>query len=304
MDSTNKKVEEVFQIYQKNRIKNNVDEKLTNTKAKRLKKEIKIFVEKNNPINFVLPAFPCKSPNTEKKVLGQLPDKAEEVALENLHNFCKSITNIHPPGCKITIASDGRCAVPAVKTTDKIVTKYNEKIRNIFPSIFLCWWSLDSFFPAHDHSKKREKLISNFGQTISKVEEEINNDKDTNKLYRGFIKFLMEDNKWNQDLSNNQKRKECKQRAKKLLQATTAYSNLINFVFEDYIRLSIHPHPYNMEKFGINLIDSKDKWGTPWHNVLVKKKNGKNKIMHKEDAEQKEYQLISERGRPSYYKEK
>lgn len=59
------------------------------------------------PIRMCLPAFPFKSPNTATKVLGRLPDKAEEFALAHLHGMCAAIQDIYEPGAKLTIISDG-----------------------------------------------------------------------------------------------------------------------------------------------------------------------------------------------------
>jgi pyoverdine/dityrosine biosynthesis protein Dit1 len=58
-------------------------------------------------INMCLPAFPFKSPNSTTKVLGRLPDKAEELALAHLDGLCDAIKNIYPPGSELTIISDG-----------------------------------------------------------------------------------------------------------------------------------------------------------------------------------------------------
>lgn len=58
-------------------------------------------------INMCLPAFPFKSPNSVTKVLGHLPDKAEEVALAHLNGLCNAIKNIYPAGSELTIISDG-----------------------------------------------------------------------------------------------------------------------------------------------------------------------------------------------------
>jgi pyoverdine/dityrosine biosynthesis protein Dit1 len=50
-------------------------------------------VRKNKPVKFVLPAFPGKSPNTEK-VLGPLPDLAEQLSLEFLGKLGQQIKKI------------------------------------------------------------------------------------------------------------------------------------------------------------------------------------------------------------------
>lgn len=64
-------------------------------------------VKARSPIEMCLPAFPFKSPNAEQKVLGRLPDKAEEFALAHLHSLCAAISDIYPPGGKLVIISDG-----------------------------------------------------------------------------------------------------------------------------------------------------------------------------------------------------
>lgn len=64
-------------------------------------------VKKSEPVRMVLPAFPFKSPNITVKVLGTLPDKAEDIALAHLNGLCAAIRDIYPPGAVLTIVSDG-----------------------------------------------------------------------------------------------------------------------------------------------------------------------------------------------------
>lgn len=65
------------------------------------------FVVAQKPLRMALPAFPFKSANRVYKVLGYLPDKAEELALERLNTICKRIAEIYAPGATLTIVSDG-----------------------------------------------------------------------------------------------------------------------------------------------------------------------------------------------------
>lgn len=65
------------------------------------------FVADGVAVQACLPAFPFKSANKVQKVLGILPDKAEELALQRLNDLCSQIEEIYPPGAKITIVSDG-----------------------------------------------------------------------------------------------------------------------------------------------------------------------------------------------------
>lgn len=64
-------------------------------------------VKANRPVRMVLPAFPFKSPNSKTKVLGELPDKAEEFALAHLNGMCAAMGEIYKPGAQLLIVSDG-----------------------------------------------------------------------------------------------------------------------------------------------------------------------------------------------------
>lgn len=65
------------------------------------------FVIAGTQVEMCLPAFPFKSANKIEKVLGFLPDKAEELALERLNTICLRVLEVYPPGAKLTIISDG-----------------------------------------------------------------------------------------------------------------------------------------------------------------------------------------------------
>lgn len=65
------------------------------------------FVAAGTRVEACLPAFPFKSANRVYKVLGTLPDKAEELALERLNDMCRRIQEVYPPGARVTIISDG-----------------------------------------------------------------------------------------------------------------------------------------------------------------------------------------------------
>jgi hypothetical protein len=64
------------------------------------------FVVRNERIQMICPAFPCKSPNP-RKVAGQNPDMAEYIALKVLHTFGHDVRSIYPPGMIVWIISDG-----------------------------------------------------------------------------------------------------------------------------------------------------------------------------------------------------
>jgi hypothetical protein len=65
------------------------------------------FVLADERVETCLPAFPFKSANKVYKVLGSLPDKAEELALQRLNDMCARIKDVYKPGARVTIISDG-----------------------------------------------------------------------------------------------------------------------------------------------------------------------------------------------------
>lgn len=68
---------------------------------------IENYVRAGQTVRMCLPGFPFKSANKQFKVLGALPDKAEEVALARLNAICSQIGEIYKPGAKLLIISDG-----------------------------------------------------------------------------------------------------------------------------------------------------------------------------------------------------
>lgn len=64
-------------------------------------------VKAGEAVPMCLPAFPFKSPNSTSKVLGKLPDRAEELALAHMNGLCQSIETVYAPGARLTIISDG-----------------------------------------------------------------------------------------------------------------------------------------------------------------------------------------------------
>lgn len=92
------------------------------------------FVTAGRQVEACLSSFPFKSANKVYKVLGTLPDKAEELALERLNYMCIRIQDVYRPGAKVTIVSDGapyngkRCAKLAVIHAEMYQTYYLYRI--------------------------------------------------------------------------------------------------------------------------------------------------------------------------------
>mgnify|MGYP004500676725 CR=1 FL=1 len=64
-------------------------------------------VSRGEPVKMLLPGFPFKSPNSRDKVLSNLPDLGEELALKHLNGLCENIKAVYQHGAEVHITSDG-----------------------------------------------------------------------------------------------------------------------------------------------------------------------------------------------------
>jgi pyoverdine/dityrosine biosynthesis protein Dit1 len=234
--------------------------------------KIKDFIEKDQSIHMVLPAFPAKSPNPRKTLTHQ-PDYGEVLALTNLNKLCERISEIYPPGAYITICSDGRVFSDIVQVCDKNVDAYSNGILNIIQDRnlkYLLTFSLDNVFSNHEYHIMRHRLITEFAENIETIQEQTTTSLDFSMLFNGIHRFLFEDQLvLHPEKSKNYVRKQAKILAYQVIQRSNAWSRIVEKQFPEALRLSIHPQPAHSTKIGIRLLPSNDLWRTPWHSVVV-----------------------------------
>jgi pyoverdine/dityrosine biosynthesis protein Dit1 len=265
--------------------------------------KVRRFVRAAEPIHFLLPAFPAKSPSP-KKVLGKLPDMAEELALKFLEHICDEIKEIYPPGVRITICSDGRVFSDLVGVSDQDVSEYGKKIDELRQRIranSLDLFGMEDLFEIADHARMREQLCLNYADTLAAIENRTHNFEHHQALFNGIQRFLFEDRiAIEPEKSRTQVRNECKQRTYMVIQRSDAWGRLLSDCFPAALRLSIHPQGPHSEKIGILLGEASDTWLTPWHGVAVKR-NGNFLLMPRHEAEALGARVITVEGHPSYY---
>ncbi|KAI5361771.1 putative pyoverdine/dityrosine biosynthesis protein [Septoria linicola] len=138
----------------------------------------------------------------------------------------------------------------------------------------------------------RRLLMQGFKADAHQLQNRIQiQDPATLRLYRGFSRFMLEDlenNIYTKHLSKTQRRKLSSKVAFEMIERNQAYSNLVEVMLPNHIRLSIHAHDNAGPKFGINLMgpevratDSLPPNGrkqescdllhvpTPWHGCIV-----------------------------------
>ncbi|KAJ1555961.1 dityrosine synthesis enzyme, partial [Cladochytrium tenue] len=249
---------------------------------------VRFYIERNLPVRFVLPAFPCKSPNTEQKVLGSLPDLGEELALRTMDITGRKIKEVYPPGVSFLIVSDGHVFSDLLGVNDDAVVQYGETLRSMAHGMGLsspfAFRGLDDLLLMDgtsdaslsllgledvkleqpldstitpDANRARRILLATGGSTEDVLHKEIKENPEVTSLYRGFSRFLLEDLTHPTLVSlpsKNARKNLCLRLAFLMIMRNRAYSALVALMYPLHIRLSIHPHPNSGPKFGIRLI--------------------------------------------------
>ncbi|MFD7233850.1 L-tyrosine/L-tryptophan isonitrile synthase family protein [Streptomyces syringium] len=264
---------------------------------------VRSAVEDGRRIDFVLPAFPTKSPNPAK-VIGPLPDLAEELALRFLNSLCERITEIHPPGAAILICSDGRVFNDLLGVSDENVSGYAQALDAMITGIgatHLEQFTLDDVYDGAGHEDMRAMLAAGYAPTIEELREEVRNGGAPLAMYRGITRFMLEDLSGpHYTGTRSALQRHCRALAYRVIQRSRAWGGLLDGLFPAAVRLSIHPQPCATDKIGILLADTPDAWLTPWHSVAVES-GGRFTLMKRAEAEEAGAKLAFTAGRPSHY---
>ncbi|RMJ09524.1 hypothetical protein CDV36_010863 [Fusarium kuroshium] len=279
-------------------------------------------VKAQQAVPLCLPAFPFKSPNSTSKVLGKLPDKAEEFALSHLNGMCQAIADIYPPGAKITIISDGLVYNDLLGVPDKDVWAYGETLRALAASKGFAHISfarlrdlvdidlpkeLDEMTYVANASNFRRALLNTFSKP-GWTWDEVRQAEDACMTYRGYIKFLQTDLETVYPIGDDRTKSRYKRGteyiAKQMMARGDAFANAVRQKYPDHVRLSIHPST-GAVKLSISLLPTDSIYTTPWHSTLVLKLDGTIETGMRSQFENNDnLELIYENGRPSYYREK
>lgn len=265
--------------------------------------KVRRFVAGNEPVHLLLPAFPAKSPN-KSKVLGSLPDMAEELALDFLEGVCREVREFYPPGARVTVCSDGRVFSDLVGVREADVTEYGREIASMLGRLgagSLDTLNLEDLFDLDDKDALREQLCEHYAEPLTAIEERVRTYERHRALFNGIHRFLFEDRLVIEPgKSRNRLRNECRERALRVIQRSEAWGRLIQECFPVALRLSIHPQPPHSDKIGMLLGDAEDAWLTPWHGVALKTDAGF-KLVRRHEAEALGAKVVERGGRASHY---
>ncbi|EFX05940.1 transferase family protein [Grosmannia clavigera kw1407] len=276
-------------------------------------------IEAGTPVETCLPAFPFKSANKVYKVLGSLPDKAEELALDRLNTMCNRIQEIYAAGARVTIISDGITYNDLLCISDQETWAYGEAQRKMavqkqFDNIGFS--RMRDLLEVPQLKKMREityvanctnfrrLLLNKYGRDDLDIDQEIASNSDTKLTYLGYKRFLESDLKHifprGADRTANDYRCDCKYLAKQML--IRGYA-----AFPHHLRLSIHESICGT-KVSISLLNTRTGFTTPWHCSVAQLADGTwISAPMGEFAKDDRLELVfsdDDVGRPSHFREK
>lgn len=267
-----------------------------------------------NPLLFAFPGFPCKSPNTETKVLGQHPDMAERMSIGNLREMLDEISRVYRGGAALMIISDGLPFSNIFHIKDQIVHEYVNELRELAHGHSIEFLSmLEIIKDGATIEEKRQILVQRYGPDMNLLVERIKNDPETNSYYTGLKLFLegdmapywAETHGGGKEIGRTLRNKLSGELAKEFMLLNEAFNRAVEAVVPQCLRLSCHPQfGDNPHKVGIELIFGRQRqaWATPWHNAMVRHEDGRWDITRKKAALEHGCQIEEDaRGRPSHF---
>ncbi|EPS26257.1 Isocyanide synthase B [Penicillium oxalicum] len=279
-------VERIAEIIASYRI-SGPDDRYDDVYKPKLLETLRYFVSRQEPINMLVPAYPCKSPNRDEKVLGPEPDVGERMSLEHFNSMGARIQQIYPPGGHVTIFSDGCCYNDLLGVSDEEVFRYAEGLHRIADRLGLkhLKWSdpFDLMEGPHSVPVTEEEYASSIGPLKEHMftaylpagydfDEALKTDPNATLTYRGYIRFLMDDLASffrEQKMSKSAVKKYCSTVARSMITRGKALAALVAQVSPLHVRLSIHASN-NTDKLSVTLLPHKRYSAfpvTPWHNT-------------------------------------
>ncbi|KAK3168984.1 hypothetical protein OEA41_005432 [Lepraria neglecta] len=280
------------------------------------------YVKMDMPIRMCMPAFPFKSANKVYKVLGSLPDRAEEAALEYMSTMCAEIGNIYSPGAKLLIVSDGLVYNDLLTILDKDVWAYGQALRTMaakrFPHIEFSRLrqlvtidlpeKLDEVTYVANATNFRRALLSQFGKDDLDVHKLIEENEDTRLTYCGHSRFLFNGLRYifpkSELRGSNQYKRDVKFIAREMIRRGFASAAAIKRNFPSHLRLSIHQST-GEHKISLSLLPTSTTFTTPWMYAVAYIAGGILLSAPKGGIESDpKYQLVHRDGCPNFFVER
>ncbi|KAH6671303.1 putative pyoverdine/dityrosine biosynthesis protein [Halenospora varia] len=281
-------------------------------------------------LRLVLPAFPFKSPSSEK-VLGTLPDLGEELALARLQGLCENVKQVYKGGAEVVIVSAGLMYSDLLGVSDEDVWAYRKALIQLAKDKKLTnikFSNISEFFPRESSeaenlvariSEEHESAYLNSVSSLRKwflgrysppgfdVKSVIKDDEDTRKTYEKYLAELEEDLRnglrSHEEKGNRVSKSPHNDIAQAMIIRGAAFAAAIKANYKDAIRLSVHSST-GTSKLSIQLLDEPENTtNTPWHSAISLNLDGAFRTGHAAQL-RSTHDLVYRFGRPYYFREK
>lgn len=206
------------------------------------------YTRTNEKIQFILPGFPCKSPNKVDKTFGVLPDMGEYLALERLDSICDEIHSLYKPGCELTVLSDGTTFSDLVNVPEEEKNAYRGGLRNHAITHNIKWVDLSAFFDKPmSNTMLRKQLIKQANakvKTLDKFIKKVKNNKLLQTDHDKWCSYLYNDMSLERLSDDNRDDflHALSEKAYQIMHRSKALSANIERCFPEHVRLSIHQY--------------------------------------------------------------
>jgi pyoverdine/dityrosine biosynthesis protein Dit1/alpha-ketoglutarate-dependent taurine dioxygenase len=263
-------------------------------------------MDSGSPIRFVLPGFPCKSPNLIDKSFGVMPDLGEAISLKRLHSLAEEINDIYEHGCHISVLSDGTTFNDIVEVPDGTREEYNRKLRELLPSPIISWFGLRDFIAGDTEDDTRKNLMKSACLPYRSLDELIRaarSDQHLRAAHDNLCSYLYNDVRLNRSASQSEDDYlHCvSHKAYEMMHRGMALNALIDRSFPDAIRLSVHQYSNEGPKYTFAFMEGAEKVVQPWHSVPVISMSGHITLKGHAHVDKETHALVRFNGEPWCY---
>ena len=243
------------------------------------------IIHKKKVLEFLLPGFPVKSTNKVNKVLGTHADYGEYLAVRSLLCTARKIEEIYDHGVTVTIMSDFHTFDQYIGVSEENYNNYHKQINTMISELggndVIQMINLASFpeFEGTASVYMFDKLKKDYGnqEFVDNFSENIKHDENLLERYKQMKKFMQSDqeNRLPGSPRSKKTREFLKDIAIGMISQGMALDSFLNkqTLLDVYIRLSIHAHPPNHEKFAVDLfkrnVSPDHILRTPWHHTVL-----------------------------------
>lgn len=254
--------------------------------------QIAKFVEREESIPIAMIGFPFKSTNTEKKVIGHLPDGAERHALKHINSMLIKIRDVYPQGATFRIISDGCTFNDIVGIPDTTIEAYENALKVLASDLkdIQIVTSRDLKSSPISTMTDLRQVIESYPPTLQDFDQMVANSSSM-QYELDVIKSRLAlefDHKHGQETLELIKEKEFISDplllvSKKIIVRSRQFGKFITstFLTKPYLKFSVHFQQDVGKKFGMKLSEISNV--TPWHGVLIQEGNSY-RIVHKSDV--------------------